>query len=63
MEYTREAGAALLAKLAHSDLQEGEFVIKIADTWVTGYITNISVTAGVNDFSTVDLQGILNKKI
>ena len=52
-------GATLLAQLAHSDLKDGECVIKLNGEWTVCAIQTLQITAGVNSFTTVELSGVV----
>lgn len=49
----------ILAVLQHSNLENGEFVIKFGDEWFTGKLTQLEFTAAVGQMDTVKLQGYL----
>ena len=50
---------SVLAALAHSDLKEGECVIKLNDTWIVCGIQSMQVKTGLGSYTEVELTGIV----
>ena len=57
--YTHSTGQQLLAELAHSDLSDGECVIKLNGHWIVCGIQRMQVTTGIGAYTEVELTGIV----
>lgn len=60
MDKNKELSAnELLAAIAHADLKESEVVIKLADRWVCGSISEMDVHAQAGFIAEFEIKGYI----
>jgi hypothetical protein len=50
-----------LARIQHSNLQHGEFVIRVGDTWSTGILTRVNYDISTDSVTVVKFEGFMHE--
>ena len=60
MNNTKQSeNSCLIAAIKHSEMRNGEVVIKLNDQYITGYIQGIKMAMKESNYTTFEIEGII----
>jgi hypothetical protein len=51
-----------LARIQHSNLRDGEFVIRVGNTWSTGTLTRVNYDISTDTHTVVKFEGFMHSE-